>query len=192
MKKITAIALVLVMVLSLAGCGETGKAEEAVTNLFEAFKAGDFDKKNDYLLKDSDEADDEDEMFNYVFTKVDYTIVSSKKISKDEVHVTASITAPDMKIAVGEFFEKALEFAFANAFSENPLSEEDTEKEMERLFVEATDREDLGTVTNEIVIKVLKTEDGWKVKVDEDFADAVTGGMMTALSEMEQSMMEVE
>ena len=192
MKKITAIALVLVMVLSLASCGETGKAEEAVTNLFEAFKAGDFEKKNDYLLKDSDEADDEDEMFNHVFTKVDYTIVSSKKVSNDEVHVTAEITAPDMKIAVGEFFEKALEFAFANAFSENPLSEEDTEKEMERLFIEATDREDLGTVTNEIVIKVLKTEDGWKVKADDDFADAVTGGMMTALSEMEQSMMEVE
>ena len=44
MKKIIATALSLIMVLSFAGCGETKKAEEAVTNLFEAFKAGDFEK----------------------------------------------------------------------------------------------------------------------------------------------------
>ncbi len=193
MKKIVALVLSLIMVLSLAGCGEAGKAEEAVKNLFEAFKAGNFEEAESYLVKDEAEetADDEDvEMFNHVFTKVDYEIVSSEKIDGENVNVTASVTAPDMKVAVGEFFTKALEFAFANAFSETPMSDEESEAEMKRIFIEATDKEDLGTVTNEIVIAVCKTDEGWKVNSDETFVDAVTGGMMAALQDMESSMME--
>lgn len=191
MKKIIAIILSVAMVLSLAGCGETAKAEEAVTNLFEAFKAGEIDKAEAYLLKDADGAEDESgDMFNHVFTKLDYTIKSSEKISGDEVHVTASVTAPDMEVAVGEFFGKALEFALANAFSETPLSDEEYEAELEKIFIEATEDEDLGTVTNEVVIKVVKTDEGWKIESDDAFADAITGGMMTALKDMEQSMSE--
>ena len=196
MKKIVAIILSLVMVLSLAGCGEVKKAEEVVTNMFEAFKAGDFDKAEAYLVQDEDadgedeESDESDEMFNHVFTKLEYTIGSCEKISGEEVQVTASVTAPDMKVAVGEFFTKALEFAFANAFSENPLSEEDTTAEMERIFVEATEKDDLGTVTNEVAITVVKTEEGWKVKSDDALVDAISGGMMTAFQEMEQSLSE--
>lgn len=193
MKKIVALMLSLIMVLPLAGCGETGKAEEAVKNLFEAFQAGNFEEAEMYLLKDGDAdtaEDEDDDMFNHVFTKVEYEIVSSEKLDGENVNVTASVTAPDMKVAVGEFFTKALEFAFENAFSEEPLSDEETEKEMERIFIEATEKEDLGTVTNEVVISVCKTDEGWKVKSDDVFADAITGGMMTALKDMENSMME--
>ncbi len=191
MKKIVALILSLAMVLSLAGCGEEKKAQEAVINLFEAFKAGDFEKAEGYLLKDadSDETEDGDEdMFNHVFTKLDYTIVSSGKLDGENVDVTARITAPDMEVAVGDFFSKAIEFALENAFSETPLSDEESAAEMERIFIEATEKEDLGTVTNEVTVKVVKTDEGWKVNSDEAFVDAVTGGMMTALKEMENSM----
>lgn len=189
MKKLVAILLSLIMVLSFAGCGETGKAEEAVTNLFEAFKAGDFEKAEEFLYKEGDTAEDEsDDMFNHVFTKIDYEILSSEKIDGETVNVTASVTAPDMKVAVGEFFNNALQFALANAFSENPISDEELSAEMEKMFVEATDKEDLGTVTNEAVIKVIKTHDGWKVESDDEFADVITGRMMTAFKEMEKAM----
>lgn len=191
MKKIVALILSLAMVLSLAGCGEEKKAQEAVINLFEAFKAGDFEKAEGYLLKDadSDETEDGDEdMFNHVFTKLDYTIVSSGKLDGENVDVTARITAPDMEVAVGDFFSKAIEFALENAFSETPLSDEESAAEIERIFIEATEKEDLGTVTNEVTVKVVKTDEGWKVNSDEAFVDAVTGGMMTALKEMENSM----
>lgn len=191
MKKLVALTLSLVMVLSLAGCGEEKRAQETVINLFEAFKAGDFEEAEGYLLKeaDSDEAEDGDEdMFNHVFTKLEYTIVSSEKLDSDNVDVITRITAPDMEVAVGDFFTKAIEFAFENAFSETPLSEEESAAEMERIFIEATEKEDLGTVTNEVTVKVVKTDEGWKVNSDEAFVDAVTGGMMTALKEMENSM----
>lgn len=192
MKKIVALALVVITVLSLAGCGEVGKAEEAVTNLFEALKEGGFEKAEAYLVKDGDNtaADNSDDMFNHVLTKLYYTVISSEKIAGDEVRVTASVTAPDMKVAVGAFFEKALEFAVENAFSETPLPDEEYSAELNRIFKEETDREDLGTVTNEVVIKVVKTDEGWKIESDDAFADAITGGMMTALKDMEQSTTE--
>lgn len=193
MKKIIALVLSLVMILSLAGCGEAGKAEAAVKNLFEAFKSGNFEEAEKYLEKDAEGGEalgESDDMFNHVFTKIDYTIVSSEKLDGEAVNVTAAVTAPDMKVAVEAFFAKALEFAFENAFSEAPLSDEETEAEMERLFIEATEKEDLGTVTNEVVIRVVKTDEGWKVKSDDYFADAITGGMMSALKDMEESMLE--
>ena len=189
MKKIIATALSLIMVLSFAGCGETKKAEEAVTNLFEAFKAGDFEKAEEFLYKEGDlEEAESDDMFNHVFTKIDYKILSSEKIDGETVNVTASVTAPDMKVAVGEFFDNALQFALSNAFSENPISDEELSEEMEKMFVEATDKEDLGTVTNEVVIKVVKTPEGWKVESDDEFADVITGRMMTAFKELEEAM----
>lgn len=189
MKKIIATALSLIMVLSFAGCGETKKAEEAVANLFEAFKAGDFEKAEEFLYKEGDSEETEsDDMFNHVFTKIDYKILSSEKIDGETVNVTASVTAPDMKVAVGEFFDNALQFALSNAFSENPISDEELSEEMEKMFVEATDKEDLGTVTNEVVIKVVKTPEGWKVESDDEFADVITGRMMTAFKELEEAM----
>lgn len=192
MKRILALVLALVMALSLTGCsGEVDKAEAAVKNFFEACKDGNIEEAQKYLvIEEKSEAEEDAEVYDMaalVIKKLDYSIVSSEQVDENTVIVTASVIAPDMKVAVGEFFQQALSFAFSNAFSENPLSDEEVQAEMMNMFVEAISKEDLGTVTNEAAISVVKTDDGWKIDADEAFADAVTGGMLTAFEEISAS-----
>ncbi|MBQ8541436.1 MAG: DUF4878 domain-containing protein [Clostridia bacterium] len=194
MKKILALVLALAMTLSLAGCGAVGKAEATVKNFFEACKAGNLEDAQKYLvIEEEAETEDNAEVYDMaalVLEKLDYSLVSSEQIDENTVTVTASVTAPDMKVAVGEFFQQALAFAFSNAFSEAPLSDEEAQAEMMNMFIEAMSKEDLGLVTNEAAISVVKTEEGWKIDADEDFADAVTGGMLSALEELSSSFTE--
>ena len=193
MKKFLVLVLAFVMALSLTGCsGEVGKAEATVKNFFEACKKGNIDEAQKYLvIEESAEAEEDTEVYDMaalVLEKLDYSLVSSEQVDDNTVVVTASVTAPDMSVAVGEFFQQALSFAFSNAFSETPLSDEEAQAEMMKMFVEAMGKEDLGTVTNEAAVSVVKTEDGWKIDADEAFADAVTGGMITAFEEVSNSL----
>lgn len=192
MKKFLALVLALAMALSLTGCGsEVDKAEAAVKNFFEACEDGNIEEAQNYLIiEEKTETEEDAELYDMaalVIKKLEYSLVSSEQVDENTVTVTASVTAPDMKVAVGEFFQQALAFAFSNAFSENPLSDEEAQAEMMNMFVEAISKEDLGTVTNEATITVVKTEDGWKIDADEAFADAVTGGMLSALEEVSNS-----
>ena len=60
---------------------------------------------------------DDNVFMENLFGKLEYEIVSSEKIDKNTVVVKTKITAVDMKPVLGEFFGKALQYAFANAFS---------------------------------------------------------------------------
>lgn len=192
MKRIVAIIACVVMVLSMAGCGKENEAKDAVGNLLEALKEGDVGAAQDYLLKETDGEGglEEDDMLKQVFTKLDYDIVSAEKAEDGEYYVSVSISAPDMKVAVSDFYEKVLEFAIENQFSDTPISDEEMEFEMGKIFTQSIEREDLGRVENTVSVRVCETDDGWRVESNEEFADAITGGMMTALSEMSQSMSE--
>ncbi len=52
-------------------------------------------------------------------------------------------------------------------------------------MVECLSKSDLTTVTNEVYIKVVKNEDKkWEVEAEDDFVNAVLGGLMDAVEEM--------
>ena len=56
------------------------------------------------------------------------------------------------------------------------------------MFIESASKEDLATVTNEVDITVVKTENNeWKVKSDDTFADALLGGLITAGEELSKA-----
>ena len=122
-RNIASLLLILTMVLSLTGCGEIKKAETTVNNTFTALKSLDFEKASAYInvdeiMKSEDEENDtlslDDNMFmENLFGKLDYEIISSEKIDKNTVIVKTKITAVDMKPVLGEFFGKALQYAFA-------------------------------------------------------------------------------
>ena len=93
-----------------------------------------------------------------------------------------------MKPVMGEFFSKALEYAFSTAFSTPQPTEEETNKKMEEILIECASKPDLATVTNEVDIKVIKVESNdWKIEADETFVNAVLGGLAEATKEMENA-----
>lgn len=90
-----------------------------------------------------------------------------------------------MKPVLGDFFTKAMQYAFSTAFSDPQPTEEETNKKAEEMFIESASKADLATVTNDVDIKVVKNKDGeWKVETDDTFANALLGGLLDAAKEL--------
>lgn len=187
-KSIIATILALVLLFSLTGCGEIKKAETAVNGMFTAFKNTDIEAAAKYVdvdeinaSEDSSDSISTETVMKTIFNKLDYKIISSEKVDDTTVKVKTEITVTDMKPVLGEFFTNAMQYAFSTAFSNPQPTEEETNKKMEEMFIESASKEDLATVTNEVDITVVKTENNeWKVKSDDTFADALLGGLITA------------
>ena len=191
---LTLLLLIFACLLNLTGCGETKNAEKTVSGMFEAFKSLEFEKAKTYVdyneFKISDNKDsitgDIDLLMKNLFNKLDYKIISSEKNDNKNVIVKTEITAIDMKPIMSEVFSNALQIAFANALAskDQQLSEEDTYKKIEEIFIQSLSKPDLKTVTNTVDINVVKTKDGWKVNVDETMTNALFGGLKTVINDM--------
>lgn len=194
-KSIIATVLALVLLLSLTGCGEIKKAETAVNGMFTAFKNTDIEAAAKYVdvdeinaSEDSSDSISTELVMKTIFNKLYYKIISSEKVDDTTVKVKTEITVTDMKPVLGEFFTNAMQYAFSTAFSNPQPTEEETNKKMEEMFIESASKEDLATVTNEVDITVVKTENNeWKVKSDDTFADALLGGLITAGEELSKA-----
>lgn len=193
-KSIIAIILTLILILSLTGCGEIKKAETAVNGMFTAFKNLDFEEAQKYvnvdeITKAGEEANENSMLImETVFDNLSYEIISSEKVDSETVIVKTKVTATDMKPVLGEFLTKALEYAFSNAFANPQPTEEETDKKMEEILVECASKPDLATVTNEVDIKVIKTESkDWKIEADDAVVNALLGGLADAAKEMENA-----
>ena len=194
-RSIIATILAIVLLLSLTGCGEIKKAETAVNGMFTAFKNTDIEAAAKYVdvdeinaSEDSSDSISTELVMKTIFNKLDYKIISSEKVDDTTVKVKTDITVTDMKPVLGEFFTNAMQYAFSTAFSNPQPTEEETNKKMEEMFIESASKEDLATVTNEVDITVVKTENNeWKVKSDDTFADALLGGLITAGEELSKA-----
>ena len=193
-KSITAIILTLILILSLTGCGEIKKAETAVNGMFTAFKSLNFEEAQKYvnvdeITKAGEEANENSMLImETVFDNLSYEIISSEKVDSETVIVKTKVTATDMKPVLGEFLTKALEYDFSNAFANPQPTEEETNKKMEEILVECASKPDLATVTNEVDIKVIKTESkDWKIEADDAVVNALLGGLADAAKEMENA-----
>lgn len=198
MKKIRsliAIVLVFTLMFALTGCGETKKAEATVNSMFAAFKNTDFDAASKYVNVDEINSSEGETdgistklVMKTIFNKLDYKILSSEKIDNGTVKVKTEITVTDMRPVLGDFFTKAMQYAFSTAFSDPQPSEEETNKKAEEMFIESASKDNLATVTNEVDIEVVKTKNGeWKIETDDIFANALLGGLLDATKEMENA-----
>ena len=195
-KRLVALVLATLMLVSLCSCGSaTKKAEATVSGMFDAFKALDFEKAQNYIdvdkMKLSDveenETTDYERFMKTLFDRLDYEIVSSEEIDAETVNVVVKITAVDMKVVLADYMTTALQYAFANAFADPQPSEEETNKKMEELFIASATKEDLTTVTNEVTVKVANEGGKWKVVSDDDFVDAMFGGLVAATKAISES-----
>lgn len=194
-KSLIASVLMFVVMFTLTGCGETEKAEATVSGMFVAFKNIDFDAASKYVNVDEINTSEETDsistelVMKTIFNKLDYKILSSEKIDDNTVNVKTEITATDMKPVLGDFFTKAMQYAFSTAFSDPQPTEDETNKKAEEMFIESASKDNLATVTNEVDIKVVKNKDGeWKVETDDTFINALLGGLLDAAEALGNSL----
>lgn len=194
--KFIAQLMIFALIFSLSGCGEVKKAESAVSELLSALKNADSEKASKYIdLNDLSGAEDGEEfledteiLIQNMFKQLDYKILSSEQKDSATVIVTVEITNTDMKPVLKEFYSDALEYAFSKALSGAEQSDEEISKEVEKIFVDCLNKPDLATVTNTADITVVKTEDkAWRIQSDDDFLNALLGGLYEAEKEIEES-----
>lgn len=189
MKKMLSYLLILILVLTLVGCGGES-AEQAVKNTFDAIKSNDRETASKYIdydkllnVGESGEAslgemdEESQEMAELILKHFDYKIISSKE-EGDTATVTAEITNVNMQTIMASFLSEAFSLAFSG------LNEEQMAEEMSNKFTELINREDNETVTKTVDIALTKDGDSWKVDMSEEAGDAIFGGMITLAQEM--------
>ncbi|MBQ2890367.1 MAG: hypothetical protein IJE44_01815 [Clostridia bacterium] len=194
-KHLTALLLVFVLAFAFVSCGDDAvkEAEQTVHNMFSALKAFDLEALNKFVedsedITDTDNAlltENTEEVVKAMFGGVDYKIISSEQIDEDTVNVKTSITAIDMKPVFKDFFASAMQLAFTSAFSD--MSEDELTAKMEEMLWEKITAPDLDKITTEVTLEVSKEDGIWKVDADDNFSDALMGGLEEAVEEIESS-----
>lgn len=194
-KVLTAVILAFLLMFSLTGCGEIEKAESAVKGMFEAFKSSNIEEAQKYVnieditsAGETDMTKDSAVITDTVFKNLSYEIVSSEQTDDNTVIVKTKITTTDMKPVMGEYFSKTLEYTLSNVFTYSELTEEEKSAKMNEILEECVSKDNLDTVTNEVDIKVVKNDNNeWKIESDETFVNALLGGLIEAIEDVQES-----
>ncbi len=185
-KSIACIFVIVSMVICFSGCGEIKKAEATLNKAIEELKASDSQEISGEIFGEESVLGSDVTSFAR-FDKLTHEIVSSTKIDDETVVIKTKITAVDMKPVMEEYFAKVMEYAMGAAFSEQPPSDEEMQSKMEEMLKECVSKEDLELITNEVDIKVLKTDEGFNIEPSEELIDALLGGAIKALEEIGNS-----
>ncbi|MFW6029282.1 MAG: DUF5105 domain-containing protein [Halanaerobiales bacterium] len=172
------IATVLVAVLILmVGCSPEVSPEDTVREALEELKNNNIEEFKKYIL-DSDDFDDEeiDDSLKLLVKNLEIEINGSS-IDGDSATVNANITNTNFTIVMEEFLTKAMSLAMENAFSEEPISEDEMEAMAEEMLFEILERNDIETVTTEADISLEKENGDWKIEYDEEIQNALFFGI---------------
>ncbi|MEN2773625.1 hypothetical protein ABCY62_00950 [Acetivibrio clariflavus] len=173
------------------------KPEQAVINALNALKSSDWETARKYvedseLLDTSSDSENDnliqdEESINLILNKLSFKVISSAK-KGNTATVKTEITNTDMSAIMGEYLLRGLAIAFQNSFAgENEKSEEEKNAETKQIFIDLLNREDNKTRVSTVDIKLSRHENSWKIDVDEEFQDAVLGGLVTVKKDLEKS-----
>ena len=181
MKKLLTVLLSLAMILSMTACGQ--KPETAVKEFLDKCKGGNLEEIADY----NDEVLEEEytEIFKSIISNVTYKITGTEQTADDEAVVKAQITTIDMSETFQTIISETLTWALGQAFSGKEPTEEEAYDKMMEFFNNSVEKNKDKTKTFDIDIQVIKDSDGkWKVDVDDDLIDALSGGLYSSVEEM--------
>ena len=194
MKKFLTSFLVIVLTFSLVGCGGPSPSE-TVTNYLTAVKAkdeatiaslylGEIDDTEFTPNEDESFGDEVDSMLQEKMSQFEFTI-GEETIDGDKATVEVTIKTYDLGsvalTALSEYASQVLALAFTDA------NEAAIEKVLVSIMKEKLQDASLTYEKTEF-FNLTKTEEGWKIeafKEDSAFIDAMTGGLITTISEVE-------
>lgn len=203
MKKILSIVISITLLLSLCACKEVEKAEATVNNYFAAMTNKDKTALQKYVVSEDENNTSEDENsevqdpealdeysedFWNAFSKVTYEIKSSERDAEDKkkVNVSLDVTSVDIASLYQSALNAALENAFANIF--NSEANIDISDEAYDRFAKSISDGDVPMTTTSVIFSVIKTDDGWKIEANDEFYDAITGGFVSYINSIGNSV----
>lgn len=194
MKKIIVLFFSVLLLFAVTSCSSKETPKEVVDNGLTAIKNLDLIKMQEYF--DSEDIFEEDDIFGDGFEdqnienvellvkNLEYEIIGSN-IDDDEALVETKITNIDMSIVMKEYITQAFILAMSN-IGEEEVDEVALQKEMEELFTDLLMEEDIEMITIDVDIQLNEVDGNWKIDLNEELINALFGGFMDAVEQLEE------
>jgi len=195
MKKVIAIILVITFLFALTACGASKQtAEEYVTEVFSEIQGADAEKLAEISGQDFDElftdnAEFTNQLVGALTKNISFEVVEATE-EEDTAQVKVNITNIDMEVVMTEYLVQifTMAFEYADMPEDQMPSDEDLNKMFSDKLIELIGAE-TKTVTNTVVIN-LTYNDGWSFESTPELTDALLGGLVSFMSEVEASYQE--
>ncbi|SFD17029.1 DUF5105 domain-containing protein [Clostridium uliginosum] len=171
-KKVISIAILLILVIGVCGCGSKTPSD-TVKNYLEQVKKGENGEFKNLLNKSLEETENEkkdklsDESTKKIIgnmKKLTYTI-NSENINGDSATVNVKVNGPDMSKVMADFMQKAFSTALSQSLSGNKMNKEEQNKLFESMLLECLDNVTYSDRTGDI--SLTKTDGEWKINNDD-------------------------
>ncbi|MGE4353961.1 MAG: DUF5105 domain-containing protein [Oscillospiraceae bacterium] len=191
-KKVMSGLLTLVLLLTLAACGNDSSPQTVTEKAIDAVKAVDVDATEQYwgedffmdmlsetVKSDPDSYDKFLTLFTHIVKNLDYQIIDTQT-DGDTAAVTVRIKNVDMSQLLTDYltqlFQEAADYQ-SMPEDERPSDDELDEKYMTMLY-DMLDDEDAPMVINTVTVTLTKTDGQWVISPDDEVTDALLGGIM--------------
>jgi len=188
-KAIVAITVIVSILLSVAGCSPSAKAESAVNGMFRALKKLDFEAAEKYVDVNAfnlselgnDLSPKVQLVARYLLGKMTYEIVSTEEVNDSIVKVTVKVRALELMPVLTRFGADYLKYTLSNAFVSPKPSEEEVNEKVEQIIKDILADGELKYTTTEVTLEVVQENGKWRVASGKTLLDALFGGVSGAL-----------
>ena len=186
MKKILCVILVLVMVLSFAGCGERPLAEDAFKGMMTELQLSTVDNLEESMAALGGSTDalgittDDIAVIIAMYRKVEYTIISCEESedAKDTEVIEVDITAVDFVSSLVAASEILVEQMDNGTIDVESITEAEFLKLTFEKLGEIISSSSVKTVTTRVTVQYVYTDEVWEMMPSLEFTSALLGGMM--------------
>lgn len=199
-KKVLIGVITLVIIVAMAILGyfvmlkiEQNKVESTIEDMFTNLKSGENNNQKQEVLEqlqnNSNQENSTKDTIDYIilFNKLNYSIIENKT-NFNEASVVLDITNKDMKKIIGNYLVKAIQLAFANAFTPT-YSEEQMNEELANYLKEQMESNEIENITTNITLKMEKQDRKWVIKEEskKDFVNALLPGFVDSINQTNDS-----
>ncbi len=199
-KKVLIGVITLVIIVAMAILGyfvmlkiEQNKVESTIEDMFTNLKSGENNNQKQEVLEqlqnNSNQENSTKDTIDYIilFNKLNYSIIENKT-NFNEASVVLDITNKDMKKIIGNYLVKAIQLAFANAFTPT-YSEEQMNEELANYLKEQMESNEIENITTNITLKMEKQDGKWVIKEEskKDFVNALLPRFVDSINQTNDS-----
>lgn len=199
-KKVLIGVITLVIIVAMAILGyfvmlkiEQNKVESTIEDMFTNLKSGENNNQKQEVLEqlqnNSNQENSTKDTIDYIilFNKLNYSIIENKT-NFNEASVVLDITNKDMKKIIGNYLVKAIQLAFANAFTPT-YSEEQMNEKLANYLKEQMESNEIENITTNIILKMEKQDGKWVIKEEskKDFVNALLPGFVDSINQTNDS-----
>lgn len=176
---VTALVVLVIAVLLTIMIVTTSDPKQSIDGLLNNLKTGDFEKAQEFLSGDAlmSEEDYDLEVQKLFFENLAWKINNIEK-QEDTAVVTIEITNKDFNLVVSNYAKKALE-AITSLIGTNSTNL--SNDQIQQYFVDELKNEEIGTITEEGTIQLVKEDKKWKVVSNEELIKTLLPGLQEAL-----------